>query len=361
MRKVLLDAIKGHELLAKDIISDSGIVIMTAGSPVKIEYAKRLKELGYNYICVEDELSAGINEEDNIEEKIKEECQDIVRDIIERYTYQGYGELEEIKNIAEGIICDIINSPNVLYSISGIRKKSESTYSHSLNVCAMSVLIALKMKMPKERVRHIAIGSLLHDMGYNLVKIDYLDCNYLKSSKEEQKELMKHVVYGYSSVIKESWLPAAAKDIILCHHERNDGTGFPFHKKGDKIKIGSKIVAICDTFDSLVYGFMMPKLKVHHALDYILSQAGIKFDFEAVNCFMELVAAYPNGTIVLTNKGEKAIVIKQNGKCPTRPVLRMLVDMNGNNYDKWIEKDLKSELSTMIVDALETEEYDEIK
>ncbi|SHK33598.1 HD-GYP domain, c-di-GMP phosphodiesterase class II (or its inactivated variant) [Anaerocolumna jejuensis DSM 15929] len=357
MRKVLLDSIKGHELLARDVVSDSGIVIMTAGSPVKIEYARKLKELGYSYICVEDELSRGINEEENLEEKIKEECQDIVRDIIERYTYQGYGELEEIKNIAENIICDIVNSPNVLYSISGIRKKSESTYSHSLNVCAMSVLIALRMKLPKEKVRQIAIGSLLHDMGYNLVKIDYQDFNYLNGSKEEQKELMKHVVYGYSSVIKESWLPVASKDIILCHHERNDGTGFPFHKKGDKIKIGSKIVAVCDTFDSLTYGFMMPKLKVHHALDYILSQASIKFDFDVVNCFIELVAAYPNGTIVITNEGEKGIVLRQNTKCPTRPVLRMLTDADGNDFVNWIEKDLKVELSVMIVDALDTEEY----
>lgn len=357
MRKVLLDSIKGHELLARDIISDSGIIIMTAGSPVKIEYAKKLKELGYSYICVEDELSKGINEEENVEEKIKEECQEVVRDIIDRYTYQGYGELEEIKDVAETIICDIINSPNVLYSISGIRKKSESTYAHSLNVSAMSVLIALRMKLTKEKVRQIAIGSILHDMGYNLVKIDYQDFNYLKSSKEEQKELMKHVVYGYSSVIKENWLPAASKDIILCHHERNDGTGFPFHKKGDKIKIGSKIVAVCDTFDSLTYGFMMPKLKVHDALDYILSQANIKFDFEVVNCFLELVAAYPNGTIVVTNEGEKGIVLRQNSKCPTRPVLRMLADASGNRYDTWVEKDLKAELSVMITDTLDEEDY----
>lgn len=358
MRKVLLDSIKGHELLARDVISDSGIVIMTAGSPVKIEYARKLKELGFSYICVEDDLSQGVNEEENIEEKIKDECQDIVRDIIERYTYQGYGELEEIKNVAENIICDVLNSPGVLYSISGIRNKSENTYSHSLNVCAMSVLIALKLKLSREKVRQIAIGSLLHDMGYNLVNMDYQNYCYLKSTKEEQKELMKHVVYGYSSVIKESWLPVASKDIILCHHERIDGSGFPFHKKGDKIKIGSKIVAVCDTFDSLSYGFMMPKLKVHHAIDYIVSQAGIKFDFEVVHCFIELIAAYPNGTIVLTNEGEKGIVLRQNNKCPTRPVLRMLTDANGNNYTNWIERDLKTELSVMIVDTFDTAEYD---
>lgn len=357
MRKVLLDAIKGHELLARDIITDSGIVIMTAGSPVKIEYAKKLIELGFSYICIEDELSQGVTVEENIEEKIKSECQDIVRDIIERYTYQGYGELEEIKNVAENIICDVVNSPGVLYSISGIRKKSENTYSHSLNVCAMSVLIALRLKLAKDKVRQIAIGSLLHDMGYNLVNIDYQNYCYLKSSKEEQKELMKHVVYGYSAVIKESWLPVSSKDIILCHHERIDGSGFPFHKKGDKIKIGSKIVAVCDTFDSLVYGFMMPKLKVHHALDYVISQAGIKFDFDVVQCFIELIAAYPNGTIVLTNEGEKGIVLKQNSKCPSRPVLRIITDAGGNDFNTWIEKDLKTELSVVIVDTIDVVEY----
>ncbi|MDF2803391.1 MAG: hypothetical protein K0S61_3294 [Anaerocolumna sp.] len=354
MRRVLLDSIKGHELLARDIITESGIVIISSGTIMKREYIKKLIELGINYIYINDEFSVGINVDDNIEIKIKDQCQDIVRTIIEKYSYQNNGDLEEIQSVAEQIIFDIVNEPEILFSISGVRRKNESTYSHSLNVCVLSVLLSLKMNLPKAKVREIAVGSLLHDIGYNMVPFDYLNYDYYISTKEEQKELMKHVVYGYSAVIKETWLSMAAKDIILCHHERLDGSGYPFHKKADKIRLGSKIVAVCDVFDSYVYGFMVPKMKVHHTIDYIVSQAGVKFDFEIVNCFIESVAAYPNGTIVITNEGEKGIVIKQNSKCPTRPVLHMLEDGNGKKYDIWVEKDLKKELSILIEDTYES-------
>ncbi len=354
MRRILINSIKGTEILARDIVNNNGIVIISAGVTVKREYIEKLKELGIIYLYVEDELSAGIDEQDNIEIVIKEQCQDIIKEIIEKYSYQGYGELEEIQEVAEEIINDVVKQSEVLYSISGVRKKSESTYSHSINVCALSVLLALRMKISKSKVRDIAIGSLLHDIGYTYMPFDYLNCIYNECTPDEQKELMKHVIYGYSSIDKEKWLTAAAKDIILYHHERLDGTGYPFHLKSNKLKIGCKIVAICDDFDSMVYGYLVPRMKVHDAMDYIVSQAGVKYDFTCVNYFMESVAAYPNGTIVITNEDEKGIVLRQNSKCPTRPVLHMIEDSQGKKYTEWVEKDLKKELTLFIRDTIES-------
>ncbi len=353
MRRISLDTVKGNEMLARDILIGSGILLMPAGTIVKKEYIKKLMELDIDTIYIEDELSKGVQNQDNIEIIIKDHCQDIVREIIEKYSYQGNGELEEIQLVAEAIINDVIKQPEVMFNISGVRKKSESTYSHSINVCALSVLLALRMKLSKSKVRDIAVGSLLHDIGYNYMNFDYLNYNYHDSKEADRKELMKHVVYGYSSVIKEDWLTLVSKNIILCHHERLDGSGYPFHLKEDKIKIGSKIVAICDYFDSKVYGYLVPKMKVHDTINYIISQAGVKFDFDCVNYFMESVAAYPNGTAVITNEGEKGIVLRQNMKCPTRPVLHMISDSRGKKYSSWVEKDLKKELTLFIVDTIE--------
>ena len=81
---------------------------------------------------------------------------------------------------------------------------------------------------------------------------------------------------------KWSGFSSASKDIILSHHERMDGSGYPFHLKDDRIKIGSRIAAICDEFDSRVYGNLITKMKVHNAIEYIVSHAGILFDVNAV-------------------------------------------------------------------------------
>lgn len=353
MRRILLDSIKGNEILARDVINDFGIVIMPTGTIIKKEYIKKLKDLDIEYIFVDDELSQGVQEYNMIELCIQDQCQDVLKGIIDKYSYQKGEQLEEIKSIAEEIINDILKQPEVMFSISGIRKKSESIYSHCINVCSLSVFIALTLKIPKNRVTEIAIGSLLHDIGFLSITYDYNNVLFEDCKADEQKELMKHVVYGYTKVMDEEWIKQNSKEIILNHHERVDGSGYPFHKVGDKIKLGSKIVAICDEFDRKVYGFMEPKMKVYKTLQYIIKQAGIKFDPVIVKCFVNSVAAYPNGAGVITTEGETAIVLRQNYKNPTRPVLHMITDKQGVKYPYWKEKDLSKEQNIAIWDSIE--------
>ncbi|NLP33975.1 MAG: HD domain-containing protein [Clostridiales bacterium] len=348
MRIISLDSIKGNERLAKDIVNENETILMTAGTIVRKEYIDRLKDLNIEYIYVDDEIGRGINLMDSLEFQIKEQCQKAVQDILQKYSYHKKSELEEITLVADEIIYDIMREPEVIYNLSCIRSKSESTYSHSLNVCALSVIIAFRLKIPQKRIREIAIGALLHDIGFSYISLDYKNINMEKCSDKERKEIKKHIIYGYSTIEKMSWLSPISKDIIISHHERLDGTGYPFHLKADKIKIGSKIVAVCDEFDSLVYGNLTCKMKVHDAIDYIVSQAEVKFDLDVVKAFVASVAAYPTGALVMTNEDEIGIVLRQNPKCPTRPVIRIIRDKYGKKPKEWVEKDLTKELVLFI-------------
>lgn len=352
MRIISVDSVKGHECLAKDILNENNSVLMTAGTIIKKDYVSRLKELNIEYIYVEDEIGQGINLTDSLELQIKEQCQEAVREILTKYTYQTDSELEEIITIADEIIYDIMQNPDVIYNLSSIRNKSEGTYSHSLNVCALSVILAFKLKLPKKKIREIAIGCLLHDIGFTYITMDYSNLIMEECTEKEQKEIKKHIIYGYSAVEKMEWLSSVSKDIILSHHERIDGSGYPFRLIGNKIRIGSKIAAVCDEFDSRVYGNLVPKMKVHDAIDFIVSQAESKFDIEVVKAFVASVAAYPIGALVITNENEIGIVLRQNPKCPTRPVIRIIQDANGNKPSDWVEKDLTKELTLFITDTI---------
>lgn len=352
MRIISVDSVKGHELLAKDIVNENNSVLMTAGTIVKREYISRLKELSIEYIYVEDELAQGVSLTDSLELQIKDQCQEAVRKILSKYSYHSDNELEEIITIADEIIYDIMRNPEVMYNLSSIRNKSEGTYSHSLNVCALSVILAFKLKIPKKKIREIAIGCLLHDIGFTYISMDYSNLTWDECTEKELKELKKHVIYGYSAVDKMEWLSSTSKDIILSHHERLDGSGYPFRLKADKIRIGSKIAAVCDEFDSRVYGNLMPRMKVHDAIDYIVSQAEHKFDLEVVKAFVASVAAYPIGALVITNNNEIGIVLRQNPKCPTRPVIRIIQNEDGNKPSEWVEKDLTKELTLFITDTI---------
>lgn len=353
MRRILIESIKGNELLAKDILNESGMVIISKGTVMKQEYISKLISLGIYDIYVEDKYSEGVHIEDNLEDIIKENYQDIMKAVMDRHTLYSQGDLHHICDVAEEMIGEVLHMPHVLFSISGIRRKSEALYSHSISVCYLSVLIALRMKLSKDKVKEIAIGSLLHDIGYKHLSFDYVSSESNGVILEETKEAMKHVINGYLSLEEETWINSASREIILCHHECIDGSGFPFRKTDKKLKIGSKIVAVCDMFDRSVYGLLAEKLKVHTAIDYIMSNAGIKYDMDVVHIFLECVAAYPNGSGVLTNEGEVGIVLKQNIKFPTRPVIRIIKDKSGNEVEEWVEKDMKKELTLFIVDVVD--------
>ena len=352
MRIISVDSVKGHELLAKDILNDSNSILMTAGTIVKKGYISRLKELDIEFIYVEDEIAQGVSLTESLEIQIKEQCQEAVREILTKYSYHTDSELEEITTIADEIIYDIMREPEVMYNLSSIRNKSEGTYSHSLNVCALSVILAFKLKIPKQKIREIAIGCLLHDIGFTFITMDYSSLIMEECSEKEQKEIKKHIIYGYSAVEKMDWLSSISRDIIISHHERMDGSGYPFHIGGSKIRIGSKIAAVCDEFDSRVYGNLVPKMKVHDAIDFIVSQAGNLFDLNVVKAFVASVAAYPIGALVITNQEEVGIVLRQNPKCPTRPVIRIIQNAKGDKPTNWVERDLTKELTLFITDTI---------
>lgn len=353
MRIISLEAVRGDETLAKDILTSSDSLLLPAGTMMKKEYVKRLKELNIEYIYVEDDLSQGVNLTNSLEFQIKEQCQDAVRDLLIKYSYNEEGELEDIKMVADEIIHDIMDEPEVIYNLSTIRDKSDITYSHTLNVCALSVILAFKLKLQRQKIREIAIGSLLHDIGLTYISPEYYGINLDNCDEKERKEIKKHIIYGYSAIEKMDWLSATAKDIIISHHERLNGSGYPFHIKEDRIKIGSRIVAVCDEFDSRVYGNFITKMKVHVAIDYIVSQVGVLFDLAVVKAFVDSVAAYPCGSLVRTNEGEVGIVLRQNPQCPTRPVIRIIEDQEGKKPEQWVEKNLTKELTLFITEVLD--------
>ena len=349
MKRININEITGHEVLAKDIISDTGTTLMITGTVIKKEYVQKLKWLNVNYIYIQDDTQQKMKSSENMEQQIKEQCQERVKEVIELYASYGIEQLTPIVSIADCIINDVLEEPEVIYNVCGIRERSEGAFAHCVNVCAMSVLIALRMKMPTEKIKEIAIGCLLHDIGVT---------HYAGSMEHgadvevsDVNEYKKHVIYGYSIVNAESWVSPLSKEIVLSHHERLDGSGYPFGIQGKKIKKAVRIVAVCDTFDRMVYGVGGKKYKVYEAIDYIVSQADILFDISVVKVFLDTVAAYPNGSVVTTNRGDKAIVLRQNRKCPTRPVIRKIEDVNGVRYVGEEEIDLVQDLTLFITDA----------
>ncbi|MBR2409687.1 MAG: HD domain-containing protein [Lachnospiraceae bacterium] len=354
MRKIPVEFIKDGDILAKDLFTSSGVVLMSEGTKLKKEYIARLLELEIDQVYLKDTGENSREQSGNvIEEEVKEQCGALVRSTIQKYAYASNDELQEIVKVADDMITDILSDPQIMYNVSCVREKSNALYLHSINVAAISTLIALRAKFPKKKVRDITIGALLHDIGFTTVTVDTTNLSLETCDEKTRKEVMHHVVFGYTDVETKDWVSKTVKDIILHHHERLDGSGYPFHQKAGHIKPEVRIVSLCDQFDSMIYGNLTKRYKVRDAMEYIMSQAGVQFDFKFVQLFMESVAAYPIGITVVTNEGDTAVVVRQNYKFPTRPVIRLLKNKDGVDYGENEERDLTKYLTLFIADSIE--------
>lgn len=398
MKKVKVKSLKGNEILALPIVTDGGTVLIHADVELKPELINRAIRLGikslyikdypeevinkenYNHIVIssEDDYNDVYNEGQDVSDS---ECADvknekkteynnkyienhiykveetainsrtIIKNVLEKHIYRHNSDLKIIGEQAEKIIESVIEEPEVITNITEMRNISTDMYTHCINVCALSTIMALRLKMSEKQVRNISIGAILHDIGLRYIKVPYMNTNETYMNVKDALEYKKHTIFGYSSLQDEGWIPDIAKEIILLHHERIDGKGYPFQHKGDKIKTEVKLVSLCDDFESLISGVGSPKLKIYEAIEYIKANQGIKYDATITDKLIESVAVYPVGINVITSEGEMGVVVRQNHKFTDRPVIRMLKHADGSQYKDDVEKDLMEYLTLFIVDT----------
>ncbi len=357
MKLVKVSDLKGNERLAKHILTESGSELMAQGSIIKVDYIDKLIQLGIEQVFIDDSLFLDIdfsNEDKGfIKEQVKEESRAIVKDILEKHVYKNTSDLAKLCTAADNIINDITSEEQVMERVVNIRKEGTDIYAHSINVCAMATLIALKNNFVKEMVREIAKGCILHDIGLRYVVVPYENVDVNKLDPKERSEFRKHVILGYDTLKDELWLGQVAKDIVLFHHERNDGTGYPFKNNGNSLSDAVKIVEVCDAFDCMLNGIGCEQMKVHEVVEYIRFHSLMAFEEKYATQLLQMVAMYPVGTKVVTSDGEVGVVIKQNKQCVDRPVLKIIVDKDGKPVEDEVIKDMTVYLTMFIIDTVD--------
>lgn len=347
MREVLVSKLRGNEKLAVPVIANNGSVLIHADTVLKEEYIERIKEYGIDMVFIQD-----ANEEKYSVEESYVESKVILERVLKRHIYKHSAELKKIGEEAEKIVDNVLSEPEVIGKLTEVRNISTDMYSHCINVCALSTIIALKLKMSERQVRNVAMGAIMHDIGLQYISVPYIDVEPQDMAPANFAEYKKHTVYGYSSMQEEEWLSDISKEIILFHHERVDGKGYPFQQRGIKLKSEVKLVTLCDDFDSLISGIGNKKLKMYEAIEYIRDNVGYIYDATIAGKFLESVAVYPVGMEVVLNDGEVGMVVSQNKEITDRPIIKMLRHEDGSEYTEEVIKDLMKCLTTFIVDTL---------
>lgn len=339
MKICRVEELKGNEVLDKPVLTSDYKILLAKGTVLKPEYIEKLQEFEIKEVYLKENYDTEAIE--ILKSEVEEVFTEKVKDILEKHTYQHNEQLAELCNTADRIIGEIVSDENVIEQVFDIKERSSDIYEHSINICTLATLTALKLKLPEESIHSIGVGCLLHDIGLRYLTIPYENQALSSLSPMEIAEYKKHTIYGYSALKDENWISDISKNIILYHHESKDGSGYPL--RATNIPYESEIVNVCDTFDEMICGIGCERVKVYEAVEYLKTFKNSKFDGTIVDVFLEFTAVYPAGSRVMTNEGEIGIVVRQNKEFPNRPVLQMLVNKDGEEYKEKVIKDLIQE------------------
>lgn len=350
MKKCSIYDIRGGEILANPIMTSTYQILLSEGTVLSKEYIENFKQLDISDVYVYEEQDL-INR-DIIKER-KEAiniCKNQVKGILEKHIHSNDKDLEKLSETAYYIMDNILEKQDIIEKLIEMKEKSHDLYEHSLSCCTLSMILSLRLNYSTEIVHAIGVGCLLHDIGLRYITVKFDNINLCNMPENQKVEYKKHPIYGYSSIENESWVNEISKDIILYHHERLDGTGYPFHKTNISEPVA--IAIICDVFDEMACGIGYEGKKIYKAIEYLKCFRNTKFNAKIVNEFLKIMAAYPIGSHVLTNKGEVGIVIRQNKGFPERPILRIVIDRAGRTINKNNILDLLKENSIFIEEVI---------
>lgn len=360
MRRIPISMVTPDMILCKDIWKDTGL-LLAKGTDNLIHYREKLVLNGIASVYVEDGISEDVYCEQTVCEETRVKCNIALDETINKALHTGKIDIEKVDKVISTLVKDILKAPNMLLNMSDIRYSSDVTFKHSIDTTIYALFIANMLGIGTDEMKVIGAGTLLHDIG----KVA-LDQNILyktaRLSDEERRHVQEHAIYGYKILKDEGVLDNKARTISLLHHERLDGTGYPYGLKDDEIGLYPRIVAVADVYDALTSErCYKPAMSNETAVKILLEEAECnKLDSDIITSFVDKLAIYPNGTVVLLSDGQPAIVKKQNRGDVRAPIVRVIGFKNQSAYvirdcNLMEERDISIIKSNICMDDLDDE------
>ncbi|OPJ64922.1 HD-GYP domain-containing protein [Clostridium chromiireducens] len=340
MRLIPIECVRESSLLGKNIYTSDGRCLLKAGVVLTDAILKKVKEYKiFSLYIVDDYSTAEI--EDIIKPELRQKSISVIKETfsdieriasvhkfeqrsIKEYSKQEKKYFNSINKIADELLENVLSNKNVLLSLVDIKSMDNYTYSHCVNVAVISLILGISLNLSKRNLTYLCIGALIHDIGKSFIPREVLQ-KPGKLTPEEFDIIKNHSRYGYNFLNRFFTLSAHIKLIVLQHHERFDGLGYPNGINGKEISYLARIVSIADVYDALTSDRPYKRAMCpSDALEYLMSNAGTLFDYDMISVFCKIVIPFPQGTIVSLSNGDIGVVEETLPNFPLRPVVKIL-------------------------------------
>ncbi|RYY02658.1 MAG: HD-GYP domain-containing protein [Gammaproteobacteria bacterium] len=221
-------------------------------------------------------------------------------------------EVENAQALVEEISESVLRQPHALISLARLKNSNEYTYMHSVAVCALMIALARQLHLDEQMIREAGLAGLLHDLGKMGIPNKILD-KPGKLTDEEFVTIKSHPQIGASILMDNPLVSALVLDVVLHHHEKVDGSGYPHKLSGDNISLFAKMGAVCDVYDAITSN--RPYKKGWSPAESIRKMAEWSkghFDEAIFQAFVKTVGIYPTGSLVRLESGRLGVVVEQS-------------------------------------------------
>ncbi|HEX3018937.1 MAG TPA: HD-GYP domain-containing protein [Chitinispirillaceae bacterium] len=247
------------------------------------------------------------------------------------------GKLVPVKRVeatAEQIIDSVLRNTDALVSLAQIKGYDEYTYVHSVNVGVLITALAYSMGYTKDKLVHAGVGGLLHDIGKMGIPESILNKKG-KYTSGEYAIMKRHPEIGINMLKGYKNISEISRTVVIQHHERYNGNGYPRHLSGSSISEIGLIAAVADVYDAMttdrVYRVAWTP---HKALSMIFQGCDTDYSRRIVELFTKNLGIYPVGSFVKLSSGEMGIVVRVEKGEILAPDVLILYSVDGKKLEK---------------------------
>lgn len=315
------DKLVAGNVVARTIQGSGDMLMIAKGVMLTDNIIARMKSHGIQLVCIEDKLDTQ-DVIDIVPQALRMEAVSVIKEVTlaMKDSVKPKGNFVNVlDSIVTAIIHELTSNNKNLVSVLDLKTYDNYTFEHSVNVAILSLVTGMEIGCDYSKLKNIGVGALLHDIGKTLIPVDILNKKG-KLTEEEFDLVKKHPALGYHKSKLTLDIDPTARAIILQHHEKINGTGYPSGKTDDTIHEYARIVAVCDIYDALAsnrpYRRRWP---IKETLDLLKSICGTHIDTQIYTAFMGRISPFPPGIRVSVSNGKEGFVL--NNENNLRPLV----------------------------------------
>lgn len=252
----------------------------------------------------------------------------------------------------------VIRNPDALVPLARLKRQDAYATEHAVATAALIIAFGHHQGMPQPEIEKLALGTMVKDVGQAAIDARLIGKPGMLS-KDEFSIVQSHVEEGLAVLEATSRLSETSVAVVLEHHERYNGCGYPYRMAGDEISVAGRMAAIVDTYDAMTSqrpyrAAISPSL----ALRQLYDEGGSQYDPALVAAFVKTVGIFPVGTLVMLESGHLAVVEEMHPENMLTPIVRIIFHAGRKQYVTPVELDLSRKIGNHYGQIVRAESYE---